>query len=122
MKVANYNKKALIHNYSLQHDPAPPHRQVERRTKEKEDNDNMIEDKGSISFLIPVKATATTAVGESGKATRQLQQKRANRKTARAQRRRKMKSNKPPQQNKQYTPQHSLQRRRSAHSTSYWPE
>ena len=88
MKVANYNKKALNHNYSLQLDPAPPHRQVKRRMKKKEDNDNMIEGKGSISFLIPVKATAKTAVGESGKATRQLQQKRANRKTARAQRRR----------------------------------
>ena len=70
MKVANYNKKAPNHNYSLQIDPAPPHRQVERRMKKKEDNDNMIEGKGSISFLIPVKGTATTAVGESGKATR----------------------------------------------------
>ena len=81
MKVANFNNKAnIIDNCTPT--SAPPSLQVEARHTEQTQEEEIVEGKGSISFLMPTEQINTTTDTKTNKIKRKWQRKTANRRNA----------------------------------------
>jgi len=78
MKVAQFNNKANIINI-CKLTSAPPSRQVKARHTEEQQEEEIVEGKGSISFLMPIEQTTTTTSDKPNKISRKWQRKTANR-------------------------------------------